>query len=124
MTLIGLASRLAIKNRCEEIASDLKHLAEMKKLAKKCVSEMAVYGFVENIETQIKYLKNKRKEIVKNFEKGAKLTYKNEEGDVYKCDIVFESATHTDILYWVPYLEEFRITKIDPENISVSLFKV
>ena len=122
MTLISLASKLAIKNRCEEIKTDIRIWTDMSKMAKKLVSEMAIKDIHSQIQVQVKYLKNKRKEIVKNFEKGAIFTYKNDEGDSYKCELVFETEAFVEVMYWVPYLEEFQLTKIATENISDFVF--
>jgi hypothetical protein len=113
MTLIALASKLTVKSSTDGIKADLKYLNDMLKLAKKLVSEN---DFVANIETQIKDLKSKRKELVKNFEKGAKNTYSNPEGDFYKCEIIWESEDYTEILYWVPYMEHFTLEKITDKS--------
>jgi hypothetical protein len=116
MTLIGLASKLAIKSRIDSIKDDLKHLSDMLKLAKKLVSQMAGADFVADIQAEIKHLKATIKEVVKNFEGGAKLTYTNTEGDVYKCEMVWDCEEFTEILYWVPYMERFELRCITDKS--------
>lgn len=116
MTLIAFASKLVIKSNTDSIKADLACLKDMLKLAKNLVNESSVGEFVANIETQMKYLKAKRKELVKNFEKGAKMLYKNEEGDVYKCEVVFETEEYTEILFWIPYLEAISLKRIHDKS--------